>query len=238
MRLDLLLSEKLGISRTRAQNLIKTGGVSLDGVVADKSSLEVDPSADPEIIDTLKYASLGGLKLENALKTFRIDPKDKICLDVGASNGGFTDCLLTFGAKEVHAVDLNVAFNESLQNDPRVRIYDHVNAKDLMKVFSKECFDLITVDLSFISLGVVLEELYALLKHGGALIALFKPQFEVGKGALPKSGVVRDDRAIEKSLSRILSKASALGFCFEGECLVPKIFPDKNKERTLFLSKA
>ena len=237
MRLDVWLSQTQGISRTRAGNLIKTGGVKVNGRVTDKPSSEVGATDEIFVEDTLKYASLGGLKLENALRQFDVSVKDAVCLDVGAANGGFTDCLLKSGANKVYAVDLTIAFPEELAKDDRVILYDNVNVKDLLTVLHDEQFDFICADLSFISLSAVFPILFPLLKKDGKAILLFKPQFEVGRKALPKSGVVRDAKAIEKALLRCKQEAEAAGLRFAGGCFVPEIFPDKNKERTLLFLK-
>ncbi|MBO4479773.1 MAG: TlyA family RNA methyltransferase [Clostridia bacterium] len=237
MRLDLLVSEKFGVSRTRAQNLIKTGGVTVNGVLTDKPAAEVDAQAEIVLVDTLKYASLGGLKIENAIDRFKIDLSDKICLDVGAANGGFTDCMLKKGAKEVSALDLTVAFSKELSEDPRVKIYDGANAKAVGDLFEKESFDFVSVDLSFISLCGLFSCFYPVLKRNGLLLTLFKPQFEVGRKALPKSGVVRDKKAIEKAFSAVVLAAENAGFKMISECPVPEVLPNKNPERTVLFIK-
>lgn len=237
MRLDTFLAEREGISRTRAQNLIKTGGVTVGGIAVDKPSFEVGEGAKIAVTDTLKYASLGGLKLENAIQTFSVSIKDKKCIDVGAANGGFTDCLLRMGAREVCAVDLTIAFPEQLSHDPRVRVFDGVNVKDLPEVFSNEHFDFLCVDLSFISLCPLFPLLSSLITETGVMIALFKPQFEVGKAALPKSGVVKDRKVLQKAFDRFLLQAELAGLKMLGECDVPAVFPDKNRERTVLFKK-
>lgn len=237
MRLDLIVSERLGVSRTRAQNVIKTGGVSLRGEILDKPSLDIDPDPDLAITDTLRYASLGGVKMEHALDFFHLDIRDKVCLDVGAANGGFTDCLVKKAAKEVDALDLNIAFPAHLLSDKRVIIHDKTNVKSVGDLFSKDKFDLITVDLSFISLIGLMPLFYPLIKKEGALLLLFKPQFEVGRKFLPKSGIVRDKKAIDKALASVIAAAENVGFKMIGHCPVPDIFPDKNKERTILFIK-
>ena len=237
MRLDLLISEKFGVSRTRAQNIVKTGGAKVNGVTVQKPAAEVDPLAEIVLSDTLRYASLGGLKIENAIERFKIDLTDKVCLDVGAANGGFTDCMLKMGAKEVSAVDLTIAFPKELLNDPRVKIYDGVNAKSIGEIFEKESFDFVSVDLSFISLCGLFGCFYPILKSGGRLLTLFKPQFEVGRKALPKSGVVRDKKAMEKAFSAVVSAAEDAGFKMISECPVPEVLPGKNVERTVLFAK-
>ncbi len=237
MRLDLYLSEREGISRTRAQNLIKTGGVKVDGVLVDKPSIEVNTLSDIIVTDTVKYASLGGIKLENALNTFGINVNGLHCLDVGAANGGFTDCLLKQGAASVCAVDLTIAFPSDLINDKRVTILDHTNVKDLKTAIGDQTFDFLCADLSFISLTGMFELFSSFLKAEGKAVLLFKPQFEVGRKFLPKSGVVRDKKAIEKTFSAFLSAARVAGFKPVGHCAVPDVFPDKNEERTVYFTK-
>lgn len=237
MRLDLIVSERLGVSRTRAQNIIKTGGASLEGEVLDKPSFDLDPDLDLTITDTLKYASLGGVKMENALEHFHLDLKNKVCLDVGAANGGFTDCLLKKGAREVDALDLNIAFPDDLLADGRVKVFDKTNVKSVCDIFAKDTFDLITVDLSFISLVGLFALFYPVIKPNGSLLVLFKPQFEVGRKSLPKSGIVHDKKAIEKSFAAVVSAAETTGLKMVGHCPIPDFFPDKNKERTILFIK-
>ena len=233
MRLDVFLAERDNLSRTRAANLIKTGGVSVNGKRVDKPSAEISGEEKIEVVDTLKFASLGGVKLENALDSFRIDLKNKRCLDVGAANGGLTDCMLKRGAAKVTAVDLHVAFPDFLINDERVEIADGINAKDLSSVFAGRAFDFISVDLSFISLCCLFPVFRSLLSENGELICLFKPQFEVGRKELPKSGVVRDKKSIEKAFERVRIAAEESGFRFIADCAVPELFEDKNAERTV-----
>jgi len=234
VRLDLLVAEKADISRTRAQNLIKTGGVSLRGIRLDKPSADVDPTAEIEITDTLKYASLGGLKLENALKSCGRSLQGKKCLDVGAANGGFTDCMLKSGAAKVSAVDVTIAFPPALINDPRVTIYDGANVKDLPTLLCGQTYDFIAVDLSFISLCGLFEIFAPLLRSDGELMALFKPQFEVGRKCLPKSGVVRNAKVLDKTFRAFCASAEHVGLHYSCDAPVPELFPDKNKERTVF----
>ena len=234
MRLDLWVAERQGVSRTRAQNLIKTGGVSLNGARLDKVSTEVDPHDEIIVVDTLKYASLGGLKLENALKICEISAENKDCLDIGAANGGFTDCLLDNGARSVAALDVTISFPERLRSDPRVSLYDGVNVKDIATCFEIGSFDFITIDLSFISLCGIFGIVAPLLKKGGILMALFKPQFEVGRKALPKSGVVRDEKDIQKAFCTFCKAAEDVGLTWIADTGVPDYFPEKNKERTVF----
>jgi len=237
MRLDVYTAEKLGVSRTRASNIIKMGGVTVNGAVCTKTGAEIVPSNNISISDTVKYASLGGVKLENAFRTLGVSPARKECLDVGAANGGFTQCMLVNGAKSVASVDLSLAFPPEIAADPRVTLYDGVNAKNLAEIFPTESFDLISVDLSFISLRPLFSLFFGLLRKGGSLISLFKPQFEVGRAYLPKSGVVRDKKVMEKAFRLTVESAVLAGFSFKGACDVPEYFADKNKEKTVLFVK-
>ena len=175
--------------------------------------------------------------MENALNHFHVNLDEKICLDIGAANGGFTDCMLRKGAKSVSSLDLNIAFSEELRSDPRVRVYDKTNVKSVGDIFESDSFGLISVDLSFISLEGLFPLFFPLIKEGGFLLVLFKPQFEVGRKYLPKSGVVHDKKAIERAFERIVSSAQNVGFHMVGYCPVPDFFPDKNKERTILFIK-
>jgi len=237
MRLDQYVSEQLHCTRTRASNIIKTGGVTVNGRVIMKAGCEIGLKDDVSISDTVKFSSLGGLKLENALKTFALDIKDAVCLDIGAANGGFTHCMLQNGAKSVSALDLSVAFPQELIDDSRVHIYDGVSVKDIGTLFEKECFDLVTVDLSFISLVGLFPLFYPLIKQNGTLVVLFKPQFEVGKKALPKSGIVHSEKESERAFERVVKSAEECGFHYHSYCFVPEFFANKNKERTVLFRK-
>lgn len=237
MRLDQYVAERLCCTRTRAANIVKTGGVTVNGKSARKAGQEVSERDSIEISDTVKFSSLGGVKLDNALKTFSVDLAGKECLDIGAANGGFTHCMLLNGAKSVSAVDITVAFPEELSADPRVRIYDGVNVKDIGSLLPESSFDLITVDLSFISLVGLFSVFYPLLKDGGDLIVLYKPQFEVGKKALPKSGVVHSEKESDKALARVIKSAEECGFHYVDACPIPEFFANKNKERTVLFRK-
>ena len=237
MRLDLFVSQAQNCTRTRAANIIKMGGVTVNGRVVLKAGAEVSLQDEVLIRDLIKFASLGGVKLENALTTFSLDLKDAVCLDLGAANGGFTHCMLSRGAASVDAVDLTLAFDPALRDDPRVTMHDGVNVKEIANVFPEKRFDFVSVDLSFISLAPLFPLFYYLLKEGGELIALFKPQYEVGKKYLPKSGVVHDKKAMAAAFSHLKKSAEEAGFDFLGECDVPEYFSDKNKEKTVLFSK-
>lgn len=211
-RADLLLLERgLAPSREKAKALILAGQVKADGVKVMKPSDLLPLSAEITIDQPLPFVGRGGLKLAAALEAFRIDCRDKICLDIGCSTGGFTDCLLKGGAKRVYAVDVNINQLEGkLRNDPRV-IPVEKNARYLTTEDIKEIPDLVTIDVSFISVLKILPALSHLIKNGH-LIALIKPQFEAGKGEVGPKGIIRSPEKHFKILSHVLLKAQEMGF--------------------------
>lgn len=195
-RLDLLLVERgLFSSRSAAQREILAGNVFVNHQLADKPGALVAVDASIEIKRRSPYVSQGGLKLEKALREFQIDITDKVCIDIGASTGGFTDCLLQHGAEKVYAVDVGKGqLDWKLRNDPRVVVLEGVNARYLKPEQIGERVDLATVDVSFISLKLILLPLKAIVKGGGDILALVKPQFEAGKGKVKRGGVVEDKK--------------------------------------------
>ncbi|MHA7871060.1 MAG: TlyA family RNA methyltransferase [Hyphococcus sp.] len=198
MRLDHYLVEQgLFESRARAQGAIKAGLVCVDGAVVTKSSQTVTANAKVEIEgDVHPYVSRGGLKLEAALRSMEIDPAGKICLDLGASTGGFTDVLLRAGAVKVYAVDVGTGqLHAKIASDPRVINLERTHAKDLSRTLIPDPIDVIVCDVSFISLKKALPPALALAAPGARLAALVKPQFEVGPSGIGKGGVVKDGLA-------------------------------------------
>ncbi len=184
-RIDTLLVKKALVpTRARARSLIMSGVVFVDGARVDKAGTLVEENSRVELKDSsLKYVGRGGIKLESALREFSIDVRDKVALDVGASTGGFTDCLLKHGAKRVYAVDVGYGqLDWKLRQDPRVRVLERTNARYLKPEDIGEPVDICTIDVSFISLTKIIPPLSQMIKRGGVLIALIKPQFEVGKG--------------------------------------------------------
>lgn len=205
-RLDLLVVERgLAESRTRAQALILAGQIVVDDQRVDKAGTRVDVEADIRLKgEVLRYVSRGGLKLEGALNHFALDVRGLVCADIGASTGGFTDCLLQRGALRVHAIDVGWGqLHEKLRTDPRVRSVERVNARHLTDADLPEPVDLVVIDVSFISLRLVLPSVLPRLKPQGLLIALVKPQFEVGPAHIDKGGVVRDPVARQQSIDDI-----------------------------------
>ena len=201
-RLDKVIKERRLIrSRSRAQRMIEAGRVKVNGQIVSRPGHPIDSEAEIEILGYAPYVSRGGEKLEAALERFRIDPKGRVCLDVGASTGGFTDCLLQHGAAKVYAIDVgHDQLHPRLRSHPLVVAREGLNARYLEPKDIDEPIDLATVDVSFISLKLILPPLVEILAPGGDLVALVKPQFEVGKDALPKDGVVKDAAAQAKAL--------------------------------------
>ena len=216
-RIDkLLVDQGLVESRTKAQALIMAGAVLVDEQRINKPSELINPSAEIRIKGAddpaQRYVSRGGVKLEAALVAFGINAAGLLCLDVGASTGGFTDCLLQHGARRVVAID--VGHNQidwRLRNDPRVEVREGVNARYLGARDFNEPFDLIVMDVAFISATKVLPAVAPLLNGNGALIVLIKPQFEVGKNEVGKGGVVREPEKHRRVIAEVNSAAAELG---------------------------
>jgi len=216
IRLDRLVAERgLADSRARAQALILAGQVLVDEQKVEKCGVLVSPEADLRLLGApLKYASRAGLKLEGALDHFGVDPRGKICLDVGSSTGGFTDCLLLRGAARVIAVDVGTnQLDWRLRHDPRVVLQEKTNARYLTLDRVGIRVELITMDVSFISATQILPVLPPLLAPQAEIVVLVKPQFEVGRGEVGKGGIVRDARLHEQAVARVSAKLVELGFC-------------------------
>jgi len=221
-RIDkLLVAKGLADSRTKAQAMVMAGVVLVDNQRVEKASDQFSSDASIRIKDAnnpaAKFVGRGGLKLEAALREFHIDVHDFTCLDVGASTGGFTDCLLQHGATRVFAVD--VGHNQidwRLRNDPRVEVREGVNARYLQPEDFPTKFDLIVVDVSFISLTKVIPALAPIMKVDGKMIALIKPQFEVGRGEVGSGGIVRDAVQRERVVQEVIEFAKTLGLSSEG----------------------
>ena len=212
IRLDQLLTERgLARSRAEAQALIHAGDVELDGNRRLKPGQLVASDAAVSLLAKPKWASRAGLKLEHALAAFEIDPTGLACLDAGASTGGFTDVLLARGARIVYAVDVGRAqLIQRLREDPRVVSMERTNLRELHEL--PEPIDLATLDLSFISLRLVLPAVRNLLTDAGRAVVLVKPQFEAGREDVPRGGVVSDPATWERVVSEVAAAAEALGF--------------------------
>ncbi len=238
MRLDIYISTTQNITRTKAKNMIESGFVRVDSKEITKAGFELKDNSHVEIVKAFRFSTLGGDKLQKAFDDFKYDVKDKICVDIGASNGGFTDCMLQNGAKKVYAVDVGeCAFDEDLKSNPRVVVKDRINARYITPDDLGELCDFASIDVSFISLKYILPAVYALLKVGGEVIALIKPQFEAGSKELSKKGIVLSERMHIKVCEDIKTFALELGFDVKGLTAAP-IKSDKNKEFLIYLCKS
>jgi 23S rRNA (cytidine1920-2'-O)/16S rRNA (cytidine1409-2'-O)-methyltransferase len=236
VRLDQLLADRgLARSRAEAQALIHAGEVELDGHRRLKPGQLVEPDAVPTILAKPRWASRAGAKLVAALDAFGIDPGSLACLDAGASTGGFTDVLLERGARVVYAVDVGRAqLLQRLRDDPRVVSMERTNLRGLGKL--PEPIDLATLDLSFISLGLVFPSVASLLAPGGRVVALVKPQFEAGRDEVPRGGVVRDPTVWRRVLGTVIRSAHAVGLQPIGLIRSPIVGGDGNVEFLLGLT--
>lgn len=237
-RLDKLMAERgLAPSREKAQALIMAGQVVVGDHAVHKAGQQVAVDAEIRIKgEVLPYVSRGGLKLRKALETFGVDVTGLVALDVGASTGGFTDCLLQNGAVLVFAVDVGYGqLAWKLQQDSRVVSMEKTNIRNLMPEELAEQPDLAVIDASFISLTKVLPATVRLIKPGGRIIALIKPQFEVGRGEVGKGGIVRDPAAHEKVVEGIQYSAREMGLAVSGVCESPITGADGNREFLILL---
>ena len=232
-RLDVLLTQRgLCESRSKAQALIMSGEVYVDGQKCDKAGTPVDEAAQLEIRGShCPYVSRGGLKLEKALRDFGIDPSGWVCSDSGASTGGFTDCLLQKGAKKVFAIDVGYGqLAWSIRTDPRVVCMERTNIRYVTPEQLGEALDFSVIDVSFISLRLVLPAIKALLRPTGQLVCLIKPQFEAGKDKVGKKGVVRDPAVHCEVLESFLALAAELGLTVRNLTFSPVKGPEGNIE--------
>lgn len=240
MRLDAFLLEKgLAVSRAKAKEMIQLGAVLVNGISVTKPAYDVgDDEVRVKENPLQRYVSRGGLKLEAALEAFSVSPLGLVCLDVGASSGGFTDCLLQHGAAKVYAVDSGVGqLHERLRDDTRVIVYEKCNARQMTKALFSDALSLAVMDVSFISQTVLYPALSAVLTVGGRFVSLFKPQFEVGRGHVGKGGIVRNEKAVAHALQDALHAASLAGFRFEGKIPSPILGGDGNREYLLLFTK-
>ncbi|GBC83526.1 16S/23S rRNA (cytidine-2'-O)-methyltransferase TlyA [bacterium HR10] len=241
-RIDRLLVRRgLAETRERAQALVLAGQVFVDGHRVDKPGKFVAEEARIEIHGpSLRYVSRGGLKLEAALRAFDIAVAGGVCLDIGASTGGFTDCLLQHGARLVYAVDVGYGqLDWRLRQDPRVVVREGVNARYLKPEDFPTRFDLITIDVSFISLTKILPAAAPLLRPSGVILALIKPQFEVGRGEVGKGGIVRDPEKHQRAVEKIRTFAEdELSLVCTGIMESPILGSEGNKEFFICLRRA
>ena len=238
-RLDaLLVKRNLVQSRERAKTTIMAGLVLVDGQKVDKAGTMVKPEAEIRVLgNTLPYVSRGGLKLEKALRDFGVKPEGFVCSDSGASTGGFTDCLLQQGAKKVFAIDVGYGqLDWKIRSDPRVVVMERTNIRYVTPEQLGEPLDLSVVDVSFISLKIVLPAIKALLKPTGQVLCLIKPQFEAGKEKVGKKGVVREKSTHKEVLDNFVALAKELEFQILGLTFSPVKGPEGNIEFLAHLS--
>jgi 23S rRNA (cytidine1920-2'-O)/16S rRNA (cytidine1409-2'-O)-methyltransferase len=237
LRLDRLLVERgLVESRERGHALILAGQVLVNGQKQDKAGALVPEDAELRILgEVLPYVSRGGLKLEGALKGFKISVEGRTALDVGASTGGFTDCLLQHGAKKVYAVDVGYGqLAWKLRQDPRVITIERVNIRDIASSLVPESIDIAVIDVSFISLEKVVPSILKFFKPGSELVALIKPQFEVGREQVGKGGIVRDEAARNAAVGRVTDFIRGLAFEVKGVMPSPITGQDGNVEFLIY----
>jgi 23S rRNA (cytidine1920-2'-O)/16S rRNA (cytidine1409-2'-O)-methyltransferase len=231
-RLDrVLATQGLVPSREAATRTVLAGGVSVDGIMVDKPSKLVSLDARIEIVQPALYVSRSGDKLAAALDAFHIDPRGTIGLDVGCSTGGFTDCLLQRGATRIYAVDVGYGqFEWRLRQDSRVVLLERTNIRYVDRAAIPEPIDLAAIDVSFISLTLVLPAVVHLLNRFAVIVALVKPQFEVGKGQVGRGGIVRDDAQREAVTEKVIACAAQLGLRLKGVLDSPVIGRKGNRE--------
>lgn len=237
-RLDIMLVERgLAQSRQRAQGLIMSGKVKVEGRPVMKAGLLVGEASCVEVEEPMPFVSRGGLKLKAALRHYGIDVEGKVLMDIGASTGGFTDCLLKSGARRVYAVDVGYGLiDASLRSDPRVVLLERTNFRYLGRDALPECVDMATADVSFISLTKIFPRLIEFLCGYSEVLALVKPQFEVGKGRVGRGGVVRDGALRIEVVAAVRRAAEDLGFVAAGEPFESPVRGQKgNYEYFLFL---
>lgn len=237
MRLDLFLV-KSGMlkSRTLAKDYVEKKYVSVNGTTAVKPSLEVTEADDVAVVAPLpRYVSRGGEKLEAALGSFGIDARDKVCCDIGASTGGFTDCLLQHGAARVFAIDAGTdQIDKKIAGDPRVVSIENFNARKLTPATTGCLCDLVVADVSFISQTLIIPAALSVLKDGGEYVGLIKPQFECGREGLGKGGVVKDRSVRDEAVRRVSEFAAECGLDVRGIITSPLTGGDGNTEYLMY----
>ena len=240
-RLDVLLVEQgFAASREKAKAIIMAGSVFVNGQREDKAGTTFDPAKSTIEVKghTLKYVSRGGLKLEKAMNQFSISLENKVCMDIGASTGGFTDCMLQNGAVKVYSVDVGHGqLAWSLRNDERVVCMEKTNFRYLTREDIQDDLDFASVDVSFISLSKILLPARKLLKDGGQMVCLIKPQFEAGKDKVGKKGVVREKSVHQEVIEKIYNLTEILGFQVLGLEYSPIKGPEGNIEYLIHIEK-
>ncbi len=239
VRLDKLLSERgLVESREKAKAIILGGNVFVNGIIIDKAGALVKPDVVLDVKSRLPYVSRGGLKLEHALKEFDMDVRGKIAMDVGASTGGFTDCLLQNGTKKVYAIDVGYGqFDWTLRGNERIVLLEKTNIRYLDGDQVPDPIDIATIDVSFISLLKVIPNVLDFLIPNGEIIALIKPQFETGRENVGKGGVVKDENRQLEVIERIKTESEKMGLEVKGVTKSPIKGAKGNVEYFIYLRK-
>lgn len=240
VRLDVeMVKRGLSASREKARAEIMAGEVRVNGVRADKAGQEISEDAEIVIVgDAIPFVSRGGLKLDKAIKVFPIELKDRVCADIGASTGGFTDVMLQNGAKHVYAIDVGYGqLDWSLRNDPRVTVMERTNARNMAPEWFPIPITFASIDVSFISLRLILPPLFECLLDGGEVVALIKPQFEAGRNEVGKNGVIREKSVHARVCREIMTFADSLGFTVSGLSYSPITGPKGNIEFLLYMQK-
>lgn len=239
VRLDRLLLERgLATTRQQAIGIILSGNVLVDGILSDKAGRLVLEGAEIIIKSPMPYVSRGGLKLEGAIRAFNIKVEGKTAIDIGASTGGFTDCLLQHGAKKVYAVDVGYGqLHWRLREDPRVVNLEKTHILRLDWRLIEDTIDIATVDLSFISLTRVLPTLWERLPPSAVIVVLVKPQFEVGRGEVGRGGVVRNIEKIQEAINKVTRCAEMAGFKVKGSIPSPILGQKGNVEYLLYMER-
>ena len=238
-RLDILITQKgLAESRERAKAYIMAGVVYVNGQKEDKPGLKVDITAPIEVREKMRYVSRGGFKLEKAMAQFPIILEGKTCMDVGASTGGFTDCMLQNGAVKVYSIDVGYGqLAWKLREDERVVCMEKTNMRYVTHEQIPEEIDFSSIDVSFISLTKILLPVYDLIKEEGEVVALIKPQFEAGREQVEKHGVVKDPKVHKQVIANVWAYAKSIGFSIEGLDFSPIKGPEGNIEYLIYLKK-
>ena len=239
VRLDNLLVDRgLAETRQKAIGLILSGSVYVDSILKDKAGSIITEDADINIKSQMPYVSRGGLKLEAAITHFKIDVENKVAIDIGASTGGFTDCLLQHAAKKVYCIDVGYGqLHWRLRNDPRIVNLEKTHILRLDWTVIKDVIDIVTIDVSFISLTKILRTLWENVSPPAIIIALVKPQFEVGKGEVGRGGIVRDTEKIQKALNKVIQFAKEIGFMIIGSIPSPILGQKGNTEYLLVMGR-
>ena len=241
MRLDIFLVQNGYVpSRSKAKELIEKGSVYVHAQKIQKPAFEVEENATVTLKreDICPFVSRGGLKLDHALKTFQISVKDKVCLDIGASTGGFTDCMLQNGAAKIYALDCGKdQLHTSLRLDERVTVFEGYNAKQLNPVHFQVLPVFVSIDVSFISQTLILPSLFHLLPYGSEIVTLIKPQFELTKASLSKKGIVKNEKDRHLAIQRVKNSILSLGFTYKNITNSPISGGDGNTEYLVYFTK-